>query len=108
MDPTTDDPSGAHGRDGETLTDDTDEADTNEAHIEADTDEAHIDEDYLELDQPRSRWTTVLVVALIFAVGVLCGGLLTRAVSPSPAPRIVYVLSDASAAPSPSATARAR
>ncbi len=52
------------------------------------------DEEYLEIDHKRSRWTTGLAIALIFVVGIFCGVLLTRALSPTPAPQTVYLLND--------------
>lgn len=63
------------------------------------------DDEYFEPhDQRRSRLTTGLLVALIFALGVLTGVLVGRLLTPTPAPQIVYVLDDASAsAPVPSA-----
>jgi hypothetical protein len=63
------------------------------------------DDDYFEPDgQRRSRVTTGLLVALIFALGVLTGVLVGRLLTPTPAPQVVYVLNDApSSAPVPSA-----
>ena len=62
------------------------------------------DDDYFEPDgQRRSRVTTGLLVALIFALGVLTGVLVGRLLTPTPAPQVVYVLNDApSSAPVPS------
>ena len=39
--------------------------------------------------------TTGLLVALIFALGMLAGVLVGRLLTPTPAPQIVYVLNDA-------------
>ncbi len=63
------------------------------------------DDDYLEPDtRRRSRVTTTLLVALIFALGTLTGVLVGRVLTPAPAPRIIYLLNDApSSAPSASA-----
>lgn len=75
---------------------------------------AEADDDYVDFSERKhSRFTTGLIVALIFTVGVLCGVLLTRTLSPTPQPQIVYVLNDAHSAPppptqSPSASASAR
>ncbi len=62
------------------------------------------DEDYLAPAGRRSRLTTGLFVALIFLVGILVGTVLTRALAPTPAPQIVYVLSSGSPAPTASAS----
>ena len=54
------------------------------------------DDEYFEPhDQKRSRVTTGLLVALIFALGVLAGLLVGRLLTPAPAPQIVSVLNDA-------------
>ena len=52
------------------------------------------DEYDLEGTGRRSRVTTGLIIALIFALGVLVGVLVARQLSPAPPPRIVYVLND--------------
>lgn len=63
------------------------------------------DEDYLAPAARRSRLTTALLVALIFLIGVLVGTVLSKTLSPDPAPQIVYVLNDAgSPAPAPAAS----
>jgi hypothetical protein len=49
--------------------------------------------------QRRGRGTTGLIVALIFALGMLCGVLVGRALMPAPQPQIVYLLNDVGASP---------
>lgn len=79
------------------------------AHTEAETETAseptasetawssEDDEEFLAPSAKRSRWTTGLVVALIFVLGAFCGVLLGKALSPTPAPQVVYLLGDGSA-----------
>ena len=67
------------------------------------------DDDYFEPHpQRRSRVTTGLLVALIFVLGMLCGVLAGRVLTPTRPPQIVYLLGDSttSTPPSPSASAR--
>ncbi len=60
------------------------------------------DDDYLDLtSHRRSRVTTGLAIALIFALGVLAGVLINRTFAPTPAPQIVYVLGDTQTPPAP-------
>ncbi len=65
------------------------------------------DDDYFEPHpQRRSRVTTGLLVALIFVLGMLCGVLAGRVLTPTPPPQIVYLLGDSTTStPSPSASA---
>ena len=54
------------------------------------------DDEYFEPHtQRRSRVTTGLLVALIFALGMLCGVLAGRVLAPPSRPQIVYLLNDA-------------
>jgi hypothetical protein len=66
------------------------------------------DDDYFEPHpQRRSRVTTGLLVALIFVLGMLCGVLAGRVLTPTRPPQIVYLLGDSttSTPPFPSASA---
>ena len=65
-------------------------------------DRGEADDDYLDfVDHKRSRVTTGLIIALVFAVGVLFGALITRTLAPAPQPQIVYVLNKAGHSDSP-------
>ena len=55
------------------------------------------DDDYLAPPTRRGKLTTGLLVALIFLVGILLGAVLSKTLSPAPAPQIVYVLNDSGA-----------
>lgn len=83
------------GTDAETSPATGDEPADSEARGEA-------DDDYLDFgDHRRSRVTTGLIIALIFAVGVLFGALLTRTLTPAPRAQIIYVLSEPGGSDSP-------
>lgn len=80
------------------------EADLPTATPVAVPDVAGDDEDYLQPARKRGKLTTGLIVALIFLLGILVGTVLSKTLSPAPAPQVVYVLNDAGS-PAPTAVA---